>query len=274
MSYWTPDRSALLSLLLDGVTGTKELIEFRQDYCKLHDCLQSNTLNGATNYWTGSKAEGLDLPGSDYDYMVNVNDMCSFKVIQSLPESPIESQCSVFYMCTENTPPGFALLRCIKPMTKPMYAGLVEYFNGMQYLSSNLIMDSALFRMKNITTRSRTTFAKTARQGPSLEQWNIFNETDESGTDFVMSIHCPFWPNDLSEWHERPRQFGWPTTRDMSSIVNFGFHLVPVGHPDSRTKFLEWRISFSLAERTLVWSFNHTQMQCYAVMKIILKRIC
>ena len=34
---------------------------------------------------------------------------------------------------------------------------------------------------------------------------------------------------------------------------------------------MEWRISFSVAERTLVWSFNHVQMQCYAVMKLILK---
>ena len=34
---------------------------------------------------------------------------------------------------------------------------------------------------------------------------------------------------------------------------------------------MEWRISFSVAERTLVWSFNHIQMQCYAVMKLILK---
>ena len=36
-------------------------------------------------------------------------------------------------------------------------------------------------------------------------------------------------------------------------------------------KLAEWRISFSVAERTLVWSFNHIQMQCYAVMKILLK---
>ena len=28
---------------------------------------------------------------------------------------------------------------------------------------------------------------------------------------------------------------------------------------------------FSVAERTLVWSYNHIQMQCYAVMKLILK---
>ena len=34
---------------------------------------------------------------------------------------------------------------------------------------------------------------------------------------------------------------------------------------------MQWRLSFSVAERTLVWSFNHTQMQCYALMKILLK---
>ena len=34
---------------------------------------------------------------------------------------------------------------------------------------------------------------------------------------------------------------------------------------------MEWRISFSIAERHLAWSFNHTQVQMYAVLKLILK---
>ena len=89
--------------------------------------------------------------------------------------------------------------------------------------------------------------------------------------DNVFSIHCPFWPNESSEWVQRPRHFAWPTSQDISTITDFGFHLVPVGHPHSDTKLMEWRISFSMAERTLVWSFNHVQIQCYAVMKIILK---
>ena len=61
------------------------------------------------------------------------------------------------------------------------------------------------------------------------------------------------------------------SSHDISSIIEFGCHLVPIGHPHSDTKLTEWRISFSVAERALVWSFNHIQMQCYAVMKIILK---
>ena len=73
------------------------------------------------------------------------------------------------------------------------------------------------------------------------------------------------------EWRTRSRRFPWPSHCDVNTIVNFGFHLVPIGHPHSDTNMMEWRISFSVAERTLVWSFNHIQMQCYAVMKIILK---
>ena len=112
---------------------------------------------------------------------------------------------------------------------------------------------------------------KISRQGPSVEQWTEFQNHSESGTDVVMSVRCPFWPINAQEWIDRPRQFGWPTSQDMSTIVAFGCHLVPVGHPNSNLRTEEWRISFSIAERILVWSFNHVQIQCYAVMKIILK---
>ena len=114
------------------------------------------------------------------------------------------------------------------------------------------------------------------RQGPSLENnlSSIFTQIADQieGVDQVMCIHCDFWPNEASEWRLRPRNFGWPTPLTLSSIVSFGFHLVAIGHPHSATKLTEWRISFSMAERTLACTFNHVQMQCYAVMKIILKQ--
>ena len=96
-------------------------------------------------------------------------------------------------------------------------------------------------------------------------------DTSQSGADHVPSIHCPFWPDSAIEWRTRPMQSAWPSPSDIKSIVDFGFHLVPIGHPSSNMNMMEWRISFSVAERTLVWSFNHVQIQCYAVMKIILK---
>ena len=263
MASWRPDHSIILSLLLDTVVGTQKAINIRQDYCQLKDCHWSTRMS-FKNYFTGSKSEGLDLPGSDLDYMLDVNNLFHIKVIQSLNEYNNTSPYNTFFMCTENVPPGFAILQLVHQIQ--MHSQLQrssQFMNGLRYLSSDLFMEnyvSHFSKLLGITVK---------RQGPSAEIW--IDEKSESGTDNVASIHCPFWPNEASEWVQRTRKFSWPTPQDISSIINFGFHLVPVGHPHSKTRMMEWRISFSMAERTLVWSFNHVQMQCYAVMKIILK---
>ena len=143
----------------------------------------------------------------------------------------------------------------------------IQSKGGVDYLSSNLFVGN-IHSVASVTKPGNRTLG---RQGPSIEYWDEYDNKSEEGTDSVIAIHCNFWPNVAAEWIQRQRHFGWPTSRDISSIVDFGCHLVPVGHPHSETKLMEWRFSFSVAERTLVWSFNHAQIQCYAVMKIILK---
>ena len=61
-----------------------------------------------TFYFTGSTsaAEGLDLPGSDQDFMFDINDKACIKVIQVLDESPDISSYRVFLMCTEHVHAG------------------------------------------------------------------------------------------------------------------------------------------------------------------------
>ena len=77
MTSWTPARSILLSQLLDDVVGTEEMVRIRQDFCRISDCIRSTGIN--TNYYfTGSKAEGLDLPGSDKDFMCDINHFMNF----------------------------------------------------------------------------------------------------------------------------------------------------------------------------------------------------
>ena len=262
MSSWGPHHSALLSLLLDDVTGTEEAVGITQDKCRLVEFIGPKL---STIYWTGSKAEGLSLPGSDYDFMLDINKPLNIKVVQSLHEISDTSFCNVFLLCTEHVSPGFALLHCNIDLKDPFLIQFLQCKSGEQYLNGNLLIDRINFffnLISNVTLK---------RQGPSLETWFEFEDTSGEGNDFVYSIHCQFWPDNASEWIRRTRPFGWPASVDISTIVNFGCHLVPVGHPLSNTKSLEWRISFSIAERILVWSFNHVQMQCYAVMKIILK---
>ena len=84
MADWSPEHNTYLSTLLDDVTGTEEVVRIRQDFCKIHDSfLSTNPLN-VNKYYTGSKAEGLDLPGSDNDYMIDMNNMYDVEVSESL----------------------------------------------------------------------------------------------------------------------------------------------------------------------------------------------
>ena len=270
MPTWTLDHSMILSLLLDVVVGTKEEIAIRQDFCRFWDSLSSIT-HQQNSYYTGSKAEGLELPGSDRDFMLDINEIFHMEVIhyQSLDEyrHTFPSNVSVFLISTQNAPPGFALVEYFQnvpyKMILPCLLESLQNMNGSQYLSSDLIVDKLAITIPSIV--------KFKRQGPSLETWGEFDDTSDPGTDHVLSIHCKFWPNESKEWIHRSRNFDWPASLVISSIVEFGCHFVPVGHPHSDRKHIEWRISFSIAERTLVWSFNHVQMQCYAIMKIILK---
>ena len=97
MASWTPDHSMILSLLLDTVVGTKEMIAIRQDYCRLLDCLYSACLQRKV-YFTGSKSEGLDLPGSDEDFMLDRNNTFKIKVTQSLVENNDTSLYNTLFM--------------------------------------------------------------------------------------------------------------------------------------------------------------------------------
>ena len=91
--------------------------------------------------------------------------------------------------------------------------------------------------------------------------------------DIVVSLRCSFWPSVATEWRNRTRLHDWPEIDVINKIIDFEFHLVPIGYPRSPRSMMEWRISFSIAKRFLVWSFNHTQVQMYALLKLILKEI-
>ena len=266
MASWTPERSAILSLMLDEVSGTEEIINIRQDKCRVMDSIEACILNKAV-YFTGSKAEGLDLPGSDVDYMFDINYQFNIQVAQTAQKTCHMSspRTSTLLLCTDNVHPGFALLRWLSPIPHPILLRSSQNMNDFPHLSS------FLFTRELQQAGKPRNGVTCAIQGPSIEYWSEYSDRSDSGADHVPSIHCPFWPRGAEEWLHRPRRCGWPTPADITQITDFGCHLVAIGYPLSSSKEMEWRISFSVAERILVWSFNHVQIQCYAVMKIILK---
>ena len=269
MSSWTAERSAILSLMLDEVSGTEEMVAIRQDRCRVGDCLWSCHENTG-HYFTGSKAEGLNLPGSDMDYMWDINDQYNIRVAQTAQEARVASSPRIYtlLLCTDGVHPGFALLRWLSNsplILHPLLLRASQNMYGFPHLSS------FLFTRESLQAANPGDGETLVIQGPSIETWSEYMDRSESGVDQVPSIHCPFWPRGAEEWLQRPRRYGWPTPADITQITDFGCHLVAVGYPLSSSKEMEWRISFSVAERILVWSFNHVQIQCYAVMKIILK---
>ena len=262
MWRWTQSHSVLLSQLLDSVIGTQGEIEITKDFCMIIECNRS--VSGDNNfYFTGSKAEGLSLPGSDIDYMVDANAQYHLAVIEQGMAVPQSCPGNLVEMVTENVHPAFAMLR-VRGLIHHhdrlcIIHNLLKAADGFYFLSSYLLK---LVRLSVCDHGSKI-------QGPSLEHPK--STPDGTETDLVESIHCSFWPSVASEWAHRTRSHNWPDEEAINKIVDFGFHLVPIGYPHSPRRDMEWRVSFSIAERLLVWSFNHIQMQMYAIIKLILK---
>ena len=63
------------------VIGTHDAVETRKDICKLSDCINSVS-TGMKEYFTVSKAEGLRLPASDFDYMMDINEVYDIQIIE------------------------------------------------------------------------------------------------------------------------------------------------------------------------------------------------
>ena len=103
-----------------------------------------------------------------------------------------------------------------------------------------------------------------ARHGPALTY---------SNTDIEMAFNSPKWPHCATEWLYRRRRYNWPSSAMIDKFKTLGCLLVPVGHPSSDEKDVEWRLSFSHQERLFVHQFNSTQVKCYILLKLIMKEI-
>ena len=263
MADWSPEHNTYLSCLLDDVTGTEEMVKIRQDFCKISDCIMSVNPESTNRHYTGSKAEGLDLAGSDEDYMIDVNELLKIEVSESLQDLVWSMRTNRLLIVTDDVPPAFAMLKCVTLQDDSLLLRSAVNMGEDVYLSSQQFVSTSPL--------CATTPGPRRIQGPSIEIWTEYGDTSESGQDNVPSIRCKSWPTSAAEWKVRPRNYGWPSQHVKEYIEQYGCHLVPIGHPLSGRKSLEWRLSFSIAERILVWSFNHNQLQCYAVMKLVLK---
>ena len=186
-------------------------------------------------YLTGSRAEGLDLHGSDVDFMTEINTKYNIKVIPSLDENTSASPYGIFLMSTENVRPGFTLLQYV-PQT-PLDPFLNQTFtsiNGLQYLSSDLYMKKSLIEAKIIhraMTNTSYDIMKNAETGAHQGKYQTGFQIVKQAMMWIVSVaHSGLVRHPNGETVRE--HFGWPTPGDIGSITDFGFHLVAVGHPE------------------------------------------
>ena len=209
MDNWFPEDNRYLSILLDGVTGTEDIIKMRQDFCKIHDCLYAQFLHGLSKYFTGSKAEAFYLPGSDMDYILDINAYYAIGVSESLHELAQSTQANKFLLITDNVSPGYVLIKCANQTQNANLLNSCVIFRNAAYLR----LSSALFVSSSLELPSNQGHALTI-QGPSLEVRNKYRDVSGPGVDNVLSIHCNFWPTSAAGWIDRPRHYEWPSRED------------------------------------------------------------
>ncbi|XP_070554058.1 uncharacterized protein [Ptychodera flava] len=90
----------------------------------------------------------------------------------------------------------------------------------------------------------------------------------EQTADGALALTCTQWPSMAKDWATRDRK--WPTSDVVRAVVEAGCHVVPKSYPgEGGDEYLQWRLSFSLAERTLAHCFSENQRKFYLVIKKI-----
>ncbi|XP_076072110.1 uncharacterized protein LOC143043817 [Mytilus galloprovincialis] len=197
---------------------------------------------------SGSFGEGLIMRGSDVDVM---------RVLKQIDISE-DTNMSVcvhnihLTMEMEDTQPGFTKLRLLHTSDQSILEFCYDIGNDFYF--SNLS-----FKRKFIIDM----FPRL--HGPCI------TDKDEL-YDIAYCVHSKLWISPAKKWITRSNTV-WPSYDVKQAIVKQGVLFVPLGVKGSTQEEFEWRISFSVGEKLLIYSFTHTQLLCYALLKILLKDV-
>ncbi|XP_063399939.1 uncharacterized protein LOC134684575 [Mytilus trossulus] len=230
--------------------GTDELVRLRRKYYQLWDFLLTNKDVVVVN--SGSKSEGLDLEGSDIDVMFLRKDITVYEnEAQYRNKKP-----NVFIMITQDIKPGFTMLK----LSKSSFIFRREIYNCSDIWEQDILLSNV--KVKQLL--------RTKHAGYDLVHGPCITD-NENNRDYAFCLRCPSWIRQARKLRGKSRV--WPSPSVIANIEKYGTLFVPIGCKTSVTEEFEWRISFSVAEKLLIYSFRHTQMLCYALLKIMLKEI-
>ncbi|XP_071142580.1 uncharacterized protein [Mytilus edulis] len=209
-----------------------------------------------SSLWSGSLAEGIDLPGSDLDIMYVIKNVDVIRDVSNIKHSV---QQTTLVMENDNDHPGFTRLRLIAGGDGESFFIQNKCFQSTRqglYLSVKSFVDNI---------KSKIPDFKLSSHGPCLSDNN-------QQVDYAFCLRSKYLPYNALPWASRHR-LQWPPNSVIDKIKNYGCLLVPIGPSTLQDCNILWRLSFSVAEQQLVHSFNFTQLLCYCLLKLTLKHI-
>ncbi|XP_076084349.1 uncharacterized protein LOC143055085 [Mytilus galloprovincialis] len=255
---WTENGSIENHLVnhLIRTIGTEIDIRKRQLLFSLHDKIYNKSDENKTQISSGSLAEGLDLPGSDLDIMF-VDDMVNVTRTERNIKHPVQR--TEVFMETDTDHPGFTRLRLIAAGKR-----------GNVFVSNECIVNTQTGQYlptSNFVNRIKLDVQEQnySTHGPCISDKN-------QNIDIAFCLRSKYLPYQAMPWILRYRR-QWPPNVIIDRIINYGCLVVPIGPRIMLNCNLLWRISFSVADKQLVHSFNFTQLLCYGLLKLTLKRI-
>ncbi|XP_052086415.1 uncharacterized protein LOC127723705 [Mytilus californianus] len=243
------------------IVGTERDIRYRQRLFLLKDMIESNMdISKLPHITSGSISEGLDLPGSDLDIMFVIGVV---EVINMAENIKYSRKYTTLMMETDPLYPGFTRLKLAADDYHSSYRLIKDSLVQSLQTNKNGFYVSTYKFVQNI--QQITESVETLLHGPCLS--DLHEEMD-----FAYCLRCKSFPYNASNWVNRHRKH-WPPNEVIDTIVKNGCLLVPVGPKTMTNDQLLWRLSFSVAEKQLVHSFNYTQLLCYGLLKLTLKHI-
>ncbi|XP_048743000.2 uncharacterized protein LOC125656438 [Ostrea edulis] len=253
------DDDHLCRLLADSLANPVGFLPVQRLNRRVDDIL-SNIHHFGTNVeviQTGSWAEGFRMNGTDVDRMY----VDKTALVSETPDRIPNRFCSIKMVTSGNIPKGYVKLILLTPNKAEQHIQLaVISEGGNACISSKSYVTSYVQRNEEI-------------HGPCVRR------VSQQGTeqDDAHCLRCAHWPSDAMEWRDRRRSHGWPDHDMVKEISKKGCYVVPIGPKCidgsgcwSFNSML-WRLSFSVVEKRLVYTFNDTQFLVYGIFKLLVK---
>ncbi|XP_033117665.1 uncharacterized protein LOC117117473 [Anneissia japonica] len=215
-------------------------------------------------YFVGSVYEGFPhLATNDIDLMVCLQ---TFPIV--LWESKNESGAFVIAEQVKNRPPTYLRLKVADK------AYLPKDFRCMINEDGYLKTSDFIAKTYSHNSYFEKSYKNEMRHGPAINVGYNSNFVD-IGTgllDVVHCLKCQSWPDFTSEFLNRNRENNWPSQKLIDKVKGLECHVVPVGYPGSKLNTIEWRLSFSIAERELITEMYEQYAECMFTLKCIKKK--